>query len=136
MSLIEVMVATALLAVVVTASVAALYQVSSASNSVRTRTIAAALAWSRVERARHMSFEDIDLLVEEGSGTILDEDGIPSIDGLYKRQTSVELLENGLPMKRISVDVWPMDRQSNTFKGDPECVETVIADIPIRGIDE
>ena len=123
MSLIEVTVATALLAVVVTASVAALYQMARVSHAVRMRTIAAALAWSRVERARQMSFADIELLVEESPGSMLDAGGHPATDGLFKRQTRVATLENGLPMKHISVEIWPRDRLSNTFKGDSECVK-------------
>ncbi len=133
MTLIEVLIAMALLMLVMTTAIAAMYQVAHASYLVRQRTTAAALAWSRVERARHMEFSDIDELVEASPGSVLDANGLQEMDGPYQRQTFVESFTNGLPMKRIRVEVWPRARKSNSFEGEPECVETVITDVALRG---
>ncbi len=136
MTLVEVMVAMALLAVFTTAALGALIQVARASEDVRLRTTAAALAWSRVERARNMDFDEIDNLVEALPGSIIDAIGLPDIDGAFRRRTSVNTITNGFPMKHVRVDVWPRDRRTNTFSGQPENVETVITDIPRRGGEE
>ena len=132
LTLVEVLVAMALLVIVVAAVVAGLFQVAHASHLVRMRTTASALAWSRVERARHMAFDEIDQLIEAPPGNRINASGLAEADGPFRRQTVVEILTNSLAMKRIRVDVWPRNQRSNTFEGNSECVETIITDVPLN----
>ncbi len=135
MTLIEVMIAVVLLAAFIMAATGVLIQTARTSESVRLRTTAAAIAWGRVERARYMAFGEIELLVEPSPGRLIDANGLPDDQGYFRRQTAVNTTTNGLPMKRIRVEVWTRDRRTNAFSGDPESVETVITEIPRRGDD-
>ncbi len=133
MTLVEVMVASALLALFIAAAIGVLMQIASASELVRRRTSAVALAWSRLERARHIAFDDIINLIEAPPGNVVDETGSPDVDGLFRRATSVQLSTNGLPMKHIRAEIWVRDRRTGEFAEHPEILETVIVDIPRKG---
>lgn len=130
-SLVEVVVAGFLLVIFVGGAFGVLIQSSRTTQMVRQRTLATTLAWSRVERARHMSFDEMEDLVEPETGNRVDASGLPDQDGDFLRVTRVTRVEeDGIRMNRIEVRVWPLHPQSGTFRGEPQVIETLIADIP------
>jgi len=133
MTLVEVMIAIVLLAAFTTAAVGVVVQVARASEAVRQRTTAVALAWSRIERARHVDASEFGDLAEAAPGNVIDENGLPDSAGGFRRRTIINTVTNGLPMSYIRVDVWPRNLRTGAFSGEPESMETVIADIPRRG---
>jgi len=130
-TLVEVLVASALLGFFMAAAVAVLVQSSRVTQQVRDRSTASMLAWSQLERVRNTSFSEMDMLIEEAPGTRIALSGLPDPDGDFLRRTHIETTTNGLVLKQIRVDVWPTDRRTGAFDGEPETLETIIADIPL-----
>ncbi len=133
MTLIEIMIASGLLLLFLTAATGVLVSTTHALDLVRQRTTAAALAWSRIERARFMDFAMLPELAEGPPGMRIDASGVPDEEGRFRRRTFVNITTNGLPLANLRVQVWSMDRRSGDFRGDPETVETVIAQIEWAG---
>ncbi len=133
MTLVEVMVATLLLSMFIAIAYRVILQTADALEAARRYGEAVALGWNRMERARHVGFDNIDDLAEPRPGTVVDARGVPDIDGGFRRSTSVTTMTNGLVMKHISVDVWPRNRRTRAFVGAPRTVETVIAQVDRAG---
>lgn len=130
-TLVEVVVAGFLLVIFVGGALGVLVQTSRTTHVIRQRTLATSLAWSRVERARHISFDEMEDMVEPETGNRVDGSGLLDQDGTFLRVTRVTVEEDeGIRMNRIEVFVWPMHPQSGTFRGEPQVIETMIADIP------
>jgi|GEM_PF-2347300 len=129
-TLVEVMVAGVLMVLLISSAVGVLLQVASLSKNVQNRTDASMLAWSRVERARNMEFEDLEDLVEEPPGSVVDSAGLLDAKGRFQRTTSVTTTTNGLVVKHVKVTVVPKGAKRADFDNKGETVETVIADIP------
>lgn len=129
-TLVEVMVAMSVLTAVLAGAVAVLIQTVWLTEQVRDRSTATSLAWSRVERVRNTDFEEMELLIEDQPGTRIGFSGSVEEDGRFLRVTQIEEESGGLPMMRVRVSVWPWNRRNREFSGEPQVVETVIADIP------
>lgn len=130
-TLVEVVVAGFLLVIFVGGAFGVLIQSSRTTHLVRQRTLATTLAWSRAERARHMSFDEMEDLIEEEPGNRVDGSGLLDQDGDFLRVTRVTLEEEeGIRLNRIEVLIWTLHPQSGTFRGEPQVIETLIADIP------
>lgn len=134
MTLVEVMIASGLLFMFIAAATGVLVATATALSQVRQRTTAAALAWSRIERARFMDFSLLPELEETTPGTRIDANGLLNIDGRFLRTTTLTFSTNALSMANIRVQVWPMGR-NGTFEQSPEVVETVITAIERAGAD-
>lgn len=128
-TLVEVLVAGILLSIFIASALAILVQVTRSAKLVRQRTDATTLAWNRLERARNMQFVEIDDLAEGSPGTRVNEAGLPDANGDFMRQTIINLETNGMEVKRIRIEVLPKSVQSSEFEGQPEIVESIIADI-------
>ncbi len=128
-TLVEVMVSSMILALFLSGALAMLVQTTRTTESVRRRTEAVSLAWSRVERARLVGFDAMEDLVEEAPGNVVNAAGLLDENGLYRRVTSVESLQGELPAVRIRVDVWVRNFRDAAFDGVPESMETIITNI-------
>jgi prepilin-type N-terminal cleavage/methylation domain-containing protein len=130
-TLIEVLVASTLLAVFVTMAVGSLVQTARVIDRVRQRTTASTLAMSRIEHARHVAFSEIIELAEDAPGTVIDFAGLTDQDGAFLRRTTINAItEDNVTVFLVRVDVWPRDRRTGLFPGGPETVETMIAEMP------
>lgn len=131
MTLVEVLVASFVLSVFLVGALGVLLQTTRTTQLVRLRTEATSLAWSRVERARHLSFAEIADLEEEDPGTLVDAAGLPDVDGGFLRRTTVTNLVGEIEAVQIRVEVWPRSPGTGSFSGEPQIVETVISNIPL-----
>jgi hypothetical protein len=130
-TLVEVVVAGFLLVIFVGGALGVLIQTSRTTQLVRQRTMATTLAWSRVERIRHLSFDEMEDMAEPESGTRLNASGLPDQDGDYLRVTRITLEEEeGIRMNRIEILIRSLNPRSGEFSGEPQVIETLIADIP------
>ncbi|MDF3130941.1 prepilin-type N-terminal cleavage/methylation domain-containing protein [Kiritimatiellaeota bacterium B1221] len=129
-TLVEVMVSSVLLAVVILSALALFVQVTRSSQLVRRRTDATSIAWSRIERARNLQFDEIDELIEGGEGTRVNEAGLTDETGKFLRKTSVVTDTNGVAVKRIRIEVIPEGLLSKEFDVAAEVLETIITDVP------
>jgi Tfp pilus assembly protein PilV len=127
---VEVMVASLVLTLFLGGALNVLIQTMRSTDMVRRRTEATNLAWSRVERAMHMDFLELPELAEGAPGTAVNRAGLPDADGGFLRRTTLTPLEGAMPGMRIRVEVWPVNPRSGQFAGQPETIETVIANIP------
>lgn len=81
------------------------------------------LAKSRLETLKTMSFGSLGSAAE--TDTILDSNGVPDIDGTFKRNTSVTTGYNGdnqLAQVTVTVDY----KVKNAFAGKPVSLHTVV----------
>ncbi|MCC5850312.1 MAG: prepilin-type N-terminal cleavage/methylation domain-containing protein [Verrucomicrobia bacterium] len=129
-TLVEVMVSSVILALFLSGALAMLVQTTRTTESVRRRSEAVSLAWSRVERARLVDFNNLEDLVEKAPGTVVNAVGLMEENGLFRRVTSVAPLPGEMPAMQIRVDVWVRNTRDGAFSGVPETVETVITNIP------
>ena len=128
----EGVVAGALLAIFITVAVAVVVQTARVTEQVRQRSTANTLAWSWVERIRNTEFAHMDTLIEPPPGNRVDFSGMLDPDGAFQRVTTIDTQTNGLVVKHIRVEVWPMNPRDGSFPAHPETIETVIADIPLN----
>ncbi len=127
------MVSSVLLAVVILSALALFVQITRSSQLVRRRTDATSIAWSRIERARNLQFDEIDELLEEGDGTRVNEAGLTDDDGKFLRKTLITTETNGLALKRVRIEVVPEGLISKEFDVAAEVLETIITDVPKFG---
>lgn len=132
-TLVEVMVSSLLLTLFLAAAWQTLVMTTRGTRMVRQRTDAVSLAWSRIERARDMTFEEIDNLAEDLPGVRINEAGLPDENGDFLRSTVIVTESNALVSKRIRVGVLPRRPGTGEFTGQPETVETIVTNIERLG---
>lgn len=126
-TLVEVMVSLFLFALFIGGALGLLSQIMRTHYTVRDRTEATNLAWSRVERAANIEFSALPDLVE--SGIRINRAGLPDAEGDFLRTTSVSSLPGALEAVLIRVEVLPFNRRQGGFSGSPEVIETVLSHI-------
>ncbi|WFB36999.1 prepilin-type N-terminal cleavage/methylation domain-containing protein [Kiritimatiellota bacterium B12222] len=129
-TLIEVVISSALLALILLSALALLVQVTRTSQLVRRRSDATSIAWSRIERVRNLQFDEMDELIEDGNGTRVNEAGLSDEEGLFLRKTIINTETNALIVKNIRIEVLTQGIVSGEFDGEPEVLETIISDVP------
>jgi len=122
-SIVEVMVALALFGVFTTATCKLLVSHRKVLDSARDHYIAANLAKDRIELARTFEFEQLRGLREKA--IIVDESGLPSSFGHYRRSTTVTVVRTNLYEMAITVDI--QNRKTLKFSPAEQSVTTYIA---------
>ena len=134
MTLLEIMIASALMLLFVGVALAVLTQTARTLDQVQVRTEAAALAWSRLERARHIDYTALDTLVEPTPGIRINALGQPDEGGRFIRNTTLAEVAGALPMQHVRVSVQVLDRDGTTVRGEPEIMETIITQVEGAGL--
>ncbi len=133
-TLVEIVVSIALLGFFMAIAVSVIIQSARVTREARDRSVASALAWNQLERIRNTPFSDMDAWVEGAPGTRVATSGLADPEGEFLRQTAITTTTNGMVLRNIRVEVWPLDRRTNDFDGEPEVLETIIADVPLEEI--
>jgi len=128
-TLVEVMVAGLLMLVFLGGALQVLVQTMRSTDLVRRRTEATNLAWSRLERAKHMDFDELNDLVEDDPGSIVNSAGLPDLDGDYLRRTLITPLSGAMEAVQIRVEVAPRNPRTGEFAETPQAVESVLTNI-------
>ncbi len=122
-SIVEVMVALTLFGMFVAGSCQLLVSHRKLLDSSRDHYIAANLAKDRMELARTFEFEQVPDMDEDA--VIVDESGIPSLAGHFRRTTRVTPISKNLYELAITVDI--QNRKTLQFAPAEQSISTYIA---------
>jgi prepilin-type N-terminal cleavage/methylation domain-containing protein len=122
-SLVEVMIALTLFGVFTAGTCKLLVSHRKVLDSARDHYIAANLAKDRMELARTFEFDQVPELREQQ--LVVDESGIASPDGHYRRTTTVTAVQTNLLKFAVTVDI--QNRKTLIFSPAEQSVSTYIA---------
>jgi len=98
------------------------------SDRARANYTAVNLCKNRMERAKALGFNDLNLFTE--NQVVVDHNGNPSASGRYRRTTSVYTANTNLNLKAIAVTVEIKNRLTSRFDGLNEQLVSYISDMP------
>lgn len=130
MTLVETAVALAIFAMCIGGMCALIVVSKRLSDQARWHYTAINLAKSRLERARALPFESLEMLVENQTG--VNASGFTDSDGDYRRSTYVNEIKSGL-LKEIVVVVEIRDRRTLDFEGEHEEIRSYFANYANQG---
>lgn len=121
MTLVEVLVATVLLAASFAGAFALITHATGMMLRTRNHYVATTLCLARLERARDFDYNLLSFLGEtDPGGTLLDQEGAPTVDGAYRRHTyvAVDQPDSGVTVVRVRVEI--RDPKTHGFDGAAE----------------
>ena len=122
-SIIEVMIALAVFAVFAVGTCKLLIAQRKVLDMARDHYVAANLAKSRMELARTFDFEQLPELAE--SQILMDESGVPSVYGNFRRTTQITALRSNLYEMAIVVDI--KNRNTLEFAPGEQTINTYVS---------
>jgi len=123
MTLVEAVVALALLGVVALGAYRLIVVGLQLNRMARLHHQAIVLANSRLERARNFRYEDLGLIVE--NATLLNAAGTTDEEGAFRRSTAVNT-NYAAGLSRVQVTVEIRDPRTGSFAGETETVSTLM----------
>ena len=129
MTLIEVVIAIAILALFTLGAAKLITSVRGNISIAREHNQAINLARNRIERARAVPFSSLWLLAET-NGPRLNSYGLNDVDGAFKRNTAISTVTNGLA--EVTVEVWVLNRQTHNFDQKPQKLQTYVAQMFVK----
>lgn len=123
MSLIEVVVAVAILSIVVGGVAWMVIMVRNVSDQARDHYIAANIAKNHIERARIIEYDVLEDF--EAADVVVDEGGTPDSSGRFRMTTSVSQVNSNL--KEVAVSVEIRNRVTVDFEGEEEQMSTFLS---------
>jgi prepilin-type N-terminal cleavage/methylation domain-containing protein len=124
-TLVESVVACAILALVIAGSYRLVNMSSALMRSGRNHYIAVNIAKSRAERARNFAYGDLSLLME--TNVVVDGNGTPVSAGDFRRSTIIDTnYQAGITLLTVNVEI--RNIRSRTFKGELETASSLLTD--------
>lgn len=124
MTLLETMMAVMILAVGISGAASIVVQSVKISDMAREHYQAVNLGKNRLERAKTLTFSDLESLME--TGTVVDVDGNPDPDARFMRVTFVSSVATNL--KEVVINVRFKDRFKLTFTNESEVVRSLFTE--------
>lgn len=125
MTLVEVVLALALLSLVMAGSYLLVSRAAATSRAARDHYVAAVIAKDRLERARNFAYDDLHLLAEDH--VIVNDTGLPDPEGHFRRTTLVDT--NYAPnLTKIKVIVEVRSRRTGNFDAGEESVASLFTE--------
>ncbi len=115
MSIIEVLLAIAILTVSLAGAYTMVVMCKRMLLSARDHYVATTLCLARVERARDIAYPLLGLLEEVAPGTVMDQDGAPDANGNYRRTTLIQANTPEEGVTRLEVTVVMRNRRTLQF---------------------
>jgi hypothetical protein len=92
------------------------------TRSARDHYVAIHLAKNRLERTRNFAYDNLYLMAD--SGVVMDEHGLATVHGNFRRSTLVNTNWSGVTnLTRVYVQVDIRDSKRGFFRGDKESIE-------------
>jgi prepilin-type N-terminal cleavage/methylation domain-containing protein len=124
-TLVEVVISVMLLALVLGTAYPVLTRGGAIVRQARNHYLAVNVAKARVERARNFEYGDLHLLAEPA--TEVDQNGVPTQPGVFRRTTTVTP-ETAPGLTLVTVSVEMRDMKSGLFQGEHESVSCAYTD--------
>jgi len=122
MTLVEVVIAIAVLALVMAGSYALVSRSAALSRAARNHYVATMIAFNRLERAKNFEYDDLPLMAE--SEVLVNDNGVPDTEGDFRRTTTVNT--NYAPnLTKIEVKVDIRNMRSGNFEGEQEKIASL-----------
>jgi prepilin-type N-terminal cleavage/methylation domain-containing protein len=125
MTMVEVVIATALILVVMSGSYLLIIRSAELSRSARRHYIAISLAKNRLERARNFLYGDLKLMAE--SDLTVNDNGNPDPDGRFRRTTTVDT-NYSASLTEVIVTVKIRNPHTGLFTPDNETIRTLFTE--------
>ena len=125
-SLLELAFAVALLSVVMAGAYGLVAQSAYMIKAGRDHYIAISLAQNRMERAKNLTYDDLDLFAE--TDILIDTKGNPATEGVFRRSTDVDVgYAEGVTKIDIKVEI--KDKKNGSFETGPfEILSTMLTE--------